>query len=37
MFLFAKLVTWNLNEQTSRIDFETEINPNRFPEGLDQA
>lgn len=37
MFLFAKLVTWNLYEQTSRIDFETEINPNRFPEGLDQA
>ena len=37
MFLFAKLVTWNLYEQTSRINFEAEIDPNRFPEGLDQA
>ena len=37
MFLFAKLVTWNLYEQTSRVNFEAEIDPNRFPDGLDQA
>ena len=37
MFLFAKLVTWNLYEQTSRVNFEAEIDPDRFPDGLDQA
>ena len=37
MFLFARLVTCNLFEQASRHDFETEIDPNRLPDGLDQA
>ncbi|KAK5050383.1 hypothetical protein LTR84_003664 [Exophiala bonariae] len=37
MFLFAKLVTWNLYEQTSRADFEKEMQPDRVPAGLDEA
>ncbi|KAG8533005.1 uncharacterized protein KY384_001787 [Bacidia gigantensis] len=37
MFLYAKLVTWNLREQTTRADFEEEIGPDRVPEGLDAA
>ena len=37
MFLYARLVTWNLYEQTSRSDFEEEIAPDRVPEGLDAA
>jgi hypothetical protein len=37
MFLYAKLVTWNLHEQTSRADFEVEMDPERVPDGLDQA
>jgi hypothetical protein len=37
MFLFAKLVTWNLYEQTNRADFETEMQPDRVPTELDQA
>ncbi|KAK5215941.1 hypothetical protein LTR47_009475 [Exophiala xenobiotica] len=37
MFLFAKLVTWNLHEQTNRADFEAEMQPDRVPTELDQA
>lgn len=35
MFLFAKLVTWNLHEQTSRADFEAEID--EVPNDIDKA
>ena len=37
IFLLARLVTWNLHEQTSRFTFEAEIIPRSFPDGLDQA
>lgn len=37
MFLYAKLVTWNLFEQTSFADFEAEICPDTLPDGLNQA
>ena len=37
MFLFAKLVTSNLLGQSSRMEFEAEIDPKTLPDGLDQA
>lgn len=37
MFLFAKLVCENLYEQTNREEFEMEMDPKKFPEGLTQA
>ena len=37
MFLFAKLVTWNLHEQVSRADFEKEIDEERLPDNIDKA
>lgn len=37
MFLYAKLVTWNLHEQPNRKKFSEEIRPDRLPDGLDQA
>ena len=37
MFLFAKLVMTNLYNQTSRAKMRTEVHPDRFPDGLDQA
>ncbi|KAF2726766.1 hypothetical protein EJ04DRAFT_452711 [Polyplosphaeria fusca] len=37
MFLYAKLVTWNLYEQPNRKKFLEEIRPDRLPDGLEQA
>ena len=37
MFLFAKLVTWNLLHQTDRQGFEFEIESIIFPKDLDKA
>ena len=37
MFLYAKLVTWNLYEQTTRKNFLQEMHPDTFPDGLEQA
>lgn len=37
MFLFAKLVMSNLCAQPTRQNFQDEIRPNRFPQGLGQA
>lgn len=37
MFLFARLVTLNLFEQTNRNDLENELHRDTFPNGLDQA
>ena len=37
MFLFAKLVTENLYEQTCPSDLKNELDPDNFPEGLKEA
>ncbi|XPS93405.1 hypothetical protein M3J09_002762 [Ascochyta lentis] len=37
MFLYAKLVTWNLHEQPNRKCVYDELQPEMLPEGLDQA
>jgi hypothetical protein len=37
MFLFAKLVLMNLYAQISKNELLRELNPSRFPEGLEQA
>lgn len=37
MFLFAKLVTWNLYEQISRADFEKEIDEEKLPDNINKA
>ena len=37
MFLFAKLVLTNLYGQTTRAELSEELQPARFPHGLDQA
>jgi hypothetical protein len=37
MFLFAKLVMENLYRQTSRENLTKELEPNRFPRGLEDA
>jgi hypothetical protein len=37
MFLFAKLAMNNLYEQTSRKAFMEEMQPERFPQKLDEA
>ena len=37
MFLFAKLVMTNLYNQTSRANLKRELEPDRFPSGLEQA
>ena len=37
VFLYAKLVMWNLHEQPSRKLFIQEMSPNTLPDGLEQA
>jgi len=37
MFLFAKLVIFNLYEQTSRKGLIEEMQPEKFPRKLDEA
>jgi len=37
MFLFAKLVMENLYSQTSRAKLNKELEPDRFPRGLEEA
>jgi len=37
MFLFAKLVMENLYNQTKRENLNKELEPNRFPRGLEDA
>lgn len=37
MFLFARLVLVNLHGQVSRADLLEELEPGKFPKGLDQA
>jgi hypothetical protein len=36
MFLYAKLVTWNLHEQPNRRMLLQEIRPEILPDGLNQ-
>ena len=37
MFLFAKLVLTNLHSQTTKARLYAELEPENFPEGLEQA
>jgi len=37
MFLYAYLVLYNLESQTTRDGFMNELEPSVFPQGLDQA
>lgn len=37
MFLYAKLVMWNLHEQPTSKDFQREMRPDTLPNGLEQA
>jgi hypothetical protein len=37
MFLYAKLVLTNLHSQTTKSRLHNELEPNIFPEGLEQA
>lgn len=37
MFLFAKLVMENFYKQTKRENLTRELEPNRFPNGLEEA
>ncbi len=37
MFLFAKLVMENFYKQTNRENLNIELEPNRFPRGLEEA
>ncbi|KAH8722373.1 hypothetical protein GQ44DRAFT_687152 [Phaeosphaeriaceae sp. PMI808] len=37
MFLYAKLVMWNLHEQPNRKSFKNELRPETLPDGLEQA
>ncbi|KAI0577634.1 zf-H2C2-2 domain-containing protein [Pyrenophora tritici-repentis] len=36
MFLYAKLVMWNLHEQPTKKEFYREMSPEVFPDGLEQ-
>lgn len=37
MFLYAKLVTWNLHGQPDRKHFLEEVQPDILPDGIEQA
>jgi hypothetical protein len=37
MFLYAQLVTSNLEQQSTFKDLERELEPGRLPEGIKQA